>query len=138
MWNNNQLFFVVATILIIIVIIVIYYNYSSIGAATSQNKNAVENHFKKGVDHDTIYYKITDVNGNVSSIHDSGIKPSLSKNNVKIPVLKIEYNENQVKKIDTPVLIEYGKQIFDLKNKMNIIPNSIIDKGDYYVIEIPI
>lgn len=136
MWNNNQLFFIIILIIIIIIVVIIYYNSST---NTTQNKNTIENHFKKGVDHDTIYYKITDINGNVSSIHDSGIKPSkLSEKIAKIPVLKTEYNENQVKKIENPMLIEYGKQIFDLKNKMNITPNSMIDKGEYYIIEIPI
>jgi hypothetical protein len=132
--SNNKIFFIILTVIIIVIIAIIYYKNSE----TTIKKHTIENHFKKGVDHDTIYYKITDISGNTSSIHDSGIKPSKISEKVKIPVLKIEYNETQVKKIDNPVLIEHGRQIFDLKNKIKITPEIIEDKGDFYLIEIKV
>lgn len=98
-------------------------------------------HFQPGVDHDTLYFKVTDEVGVTSMIHDSGIKPSeLKKSNnshVLIFISKHEYNEGEEKKIGLPKEIKIGTQIFDLKNVVSVKKHQVADKGDHYVANIP-
>lgn len=98
-------------------------------------------HFQPGVDHDTLYFKVTDEVGVTSMIHDSGIKPSELKKskNSHIPIFisKHEYNEGQEKKVRLPKKIEIGTQIFDLKNVVSVEKHQVSDKGDHYIANIP-
>jgi len=98
-------------------------------------------HFRLGIDHDTLYFKVTDENGVTSMIHDSGIKPSELKksDNSHIPIFisKHEYNEGEEKKIGLPREIKIGTQIFDLKNVVVVEKHQVSDKGDHYIADIP-
>lgn len=98
-------------------------------------------HFRPGVDHDTLYFKVTDEVGVTSMIHDSGIKPSELKKSIydRVPIFisKHEYNEGEEKKIGLPKEIKIGTQIFDLKNVVSVEKHQVADKGDHYIANIP-
>ena len=94
-------------------------------------------YFTPDREHDTIYYRVTDVNGVISAVHDSGVKPSSLKkgDEFTINVLKEEYDNEKKVKIGIPNTIEYGSSIFDLKNKLTI-PGDLKAMKLYYRIKI--
>ena len=98
----------------------------------------MRHHFAPDKEHDTIYYKITDVKNVTSLVHDSGIKPSSLKKGDEfiIMVLKEEYNDEKKVQVDIPTIIEYGRSIFNLNNKLTISVDDIKVMRLYYRIKI--
>lgn len=96
-------------------------------------------HFRPGVDHDTLYFRVTDENGVTSMIHDSGIKPSESKKFDHVPffISKREYNEGEEKTIGLPKKLEIGTQIFDLGSTVSVEKHQIVEKSDHYIVNVP-
>lgn len=90
---------------------------------------------------DTFYYRVTDVLGNQSIIHNSGIKPSevgistnsTTGNAVVFSILKNEYNDGIVKNISKPYKIEIG---YHPRNLFNAEIISIKEEDLLYKIEI--
>ena len=127
--------------------VVIFLYFLLRGSTQQSEKSAapatetLASHFRPGVDHDTLYFKVTDENGVTSMIHDSGIKPSELKKSTsdRVPIFisKLEYNEAEEKKIGLPKEIKIGTQIFDLKNVVSVEKNKVVDKGDHYIANIP-
>jgi len=116
--------------------VVLYFLFSGTTAKKNEEKETLASHFAPGVDHDTLYYRVTDDKGVVSMIHDSGIKPSKQKGSTEdrigIPVSKVEYNEGVEKTISKPVEIEIGTQIFNLKQVFFV--EKYEDKQDHYIV----
>lgn len=132
------------------VVIFLYFVFRGSGRAGATQKSekdaapateTLASHFQPGVDHDTLYFKVTDEVGVTSMIHDSGIKPSELKKSVydRVPIFisKHEYNEGEEKKIGLPKEIKIGTQIFDLKNVVSVEKHQVVDKGDHYIANIP-
>lgn len=82
------------------------------------------------------YFSVTDVDGVVSSIHNSGIKPSetLPGSIITLQILKTEYNNGISKQINTPEIIKLGMNHKDLK--WSLTPVSIEDLGLYYIVRV--
>lgn len=130
-------------------VVLLYFLFGKVSATLTEQKSkdnapaakTLESHFRPGVDHDTLYFKVTDEAGVTSMIHDSGIKPSELKKYVhdRVPIFisKNEYNEGEEKKIGLPKEIKIGTQIFDLKNVVPVGRRQVADKGDHYVVNIP-
>src|SRR5437868_46384 len=112
-----------AIIFIIIIVIAIIYYFTIYkkkeSEKTTQNDSVseLENYFKPGIDHDTIYYQVTDQFDVKGFVHDSGIKPSILRPDsnlssesfsssplrdeitIELRISKIEYNEGESKNI---------------------------------------
>jgi hypothetical protein len=119
------------------VAVVLYFLFSGVTTAKKdEEKETLATHFTPGVDHDTLYYRITDDKAVVSMIHDSGIKPSKLKGSIEdrigIPVAKVEYNEGVEKTLSKPVEIWIGTQIFNLKQVFFV--EKYEDKQDHYIV----
>jgi hypothetical protein len=136
---------IIAIVIIIIVIITVCYFYfrddNNKSISLESEPESVRDHFKPGVVHDTLYYKIIDSSGVESSIHDSGIKPSeFDKNSepfIKILVSEKEYDDGVLKILKPPTGIKIGQEIFKLKNKIFISPKDVEYKDNLYIITIP-
>lgn len=105
---------------------------------SNKNESTIENYFKPGVDHNTIYFRIIDENGQISYVHDSGIDPSIvkEKGSFKLNVVKKEYNDGKVQILGLPVKVNYGRQIFNLNNTYKVLPNQVKDEDLYYTIDL--
>ena len=130
---------IIGIIIVLIVIALIYY-FRDVDTETpdpslfSQISNT---HFGSSADRNTIYYRITDTNGTVSSVHDSGIAPGSP---LVFYVAKTEYNDGVAKLISTPKMLEYGQTIrmftADENVKINLTSNNIEERDEYYIIKI--
>jgi len=129
---------IIVTLCCIALVIVLYFLFRGNDDVKNKEKETIGSHFKPGVDHDTLYFRVTDDKGIVSMIHDSGIKPSEQKksteDHIEFPVSKIEYNEGKEKILSRPVKIEIGTQIFDLKNVVPIEEYQVSVKLDHYIV----
>ena len=112
-----RIFIVIGTT--IIVAVALYYLYKH---TTFNNTLNVESILNKTLIHDTLYFKTIDAFGNVSAIHDSGIKPSDNLQNDKIlmNVVKYEYVDGVEKVLGKPVEIAIGQNIY------NLVTNNVI------------
>jgi hypothetical protein len=84
---------------------------------------------------DTIYYKVFDISGNDSIIHDSGIKPSemiFPSQKVVIQLLKEEYHNGEIRKNDYPYSLKIG---YNPKNLFEIQIQKIEEEELLYKIE---
>jgi len=87
---------------------------------------------------DTLYFKSKDGLGNVSMIHDSGIKPSTLKSTnsndfVIMKLVKYEYNDGVEKILGRPVELAIGQNIYNLVTNIKLTPNQVQEKTDHYV-----
>lgn len=131
--DNRILGFIVCVAVCIAV-----YTWVARGRETTE-LNEVSELFKDGVDHDTIYFRITDASGVKSFVHDSGIKPSKLGRDAKtfsLNVMKKEYNEGIANDIGIPVHVEYGKQIKSLTSRETIDIDHVKDNGSYYTVTV--
>lgn len=80
----------------------------------------------------SIYYKVTDNRNQTSIVHDSGVDPKTSP--IILRISKIEYNEGVKKELNTPTIIEYGTNPFNL-NKVIANPH-IEESDDLYILHI--
>lgn len=130
-------------IIISVVIIICVLLWISKNKSQDSENQTLADYFTPGVDHDTIYYMITDVNGVKSIIHDSGLKPSSftakseKSDNLTISVVKNEYNDGKLTVIGYPLKINFGCSVFNLENEIRISSDDIQDKKDLYIIKIP-
>lgn len=109
--------------------------------SSAKNRDTtIEDYFKPGVDHNTIYFRVTDSQGQVSYVHDSGVNPGKAAQDgeFKLNVVKQEYNNGEQRHLQMPVKVEYGQQIANLKHVYNIGPDRVKDKNSYYVLTINI
>lgn len=93
----------------------------------------------KNVIRDTIYFKSKDASGNISSIHDSGIKPSYLKgvlSDVTMNVVKYEYVDGIEKLLDRPVEIFVGQNIYNVVKAIKLDPHKVQEKRDHYTVSI--
>ena len=132
--SSNLLHIALGVIAVIGVLLCLYlsrYFYNKNPKSSEFNR-----HFKKNVNHDTIYFRVTDEHGKRSYIHDSGIKPNTLPQ--KLHILKEEYNDGNLVKLSFPSRIEYGRNIHRLNNTLNLTKNSpsIEDKEGEYVVEL--
>jgi len=115
--------------------IYLYYAYHS-----KPSVSELESKFDKNAIHDTIYYKSKDAAGNISMIHDTGLKPSTLKkipqHHVDINVLKHEYIDGVEKILGPPVELAIGHSIYNLATKIPILRDNINEKKNYYVVSI--
>jgi hypothetical protein len=83
---------------------------------------------------DTIYYKVSDISGNESIIHDSGIKPSEIVPNSKVifQLLKEEYHDGVSRKNDYPYSLKIG---YNPKNLFEAQIQKIDEEDILYKIE---
>lgn len=88
--------------------------------------------FKIGKDNDTIYFRITDTDGIISSVHDSGILKGQSP--LILYVLKEEYTGGKSINLNYPRYIEYGTQIRNLSTKIDLDPKNVKEEEDMYII----
>ena len=89
---------------------------------------------------DTIYYQVTDVDGNKSIIHDSGIKPSENPpgSNISLQILKREVNNGVEKNLTTPDYLYMGHSPKGLMYKLGVDSNYLTDDGLYYTLSLDI
>nr|QBK85723.1 MAG: uncharacterized protein LCMAC101_03180 [Marseillevirus LCMAC101] len=89
---------------------------------------------------DTIYYQVTDVDGNKSIIHDSGIKPSEhpSGSNISLQILKREVNNGVEINLTTPDFLYIGHSPKGLTYKLGVDPNHLNDDELYYTLSIDV
>lgn len=82
------------------------------------------------------YFSVTDIDGVISSIHNSGIKPSQTppRGVITLQILKTEYNNGIAKQINTPKTIKLGMNPRDLK--WSITPIDIENLDLYYLVRI--
>jgi hypothetical protein len=86
---------------------------------------------------DTLYFRFKDENGNVSMIHDSGIKPSTlkhSNSNVLMKIVKYEYNDGVEKILARPVELAIGQNIYNLVTDIKLTPDQVQEKRDHYIV----
>lgn len=90
---------------------------------------------------DTIYYQVTDMDGNKSIIHDSGVKPSENPigSSFNLQILKQEINNEKENNLSTPDFLNLGHTPKSLTYKLGVDPYYLNDEGLYYtlLIEIP-
>lgn len=98
--------------------------------------SSFEEYFKAGIDHDTIYFQVIDNKHKLSSIHDSGLDPSLMETEFDLNIVKREYEGGIVKQLGPPLQIRYGRQIRNLDRVCNVSTNNIKDKGLYYIVTV--
>jgi len=120
-------------IVILVIFILIFFFFTQ---RSNSVDTTIEDYFKPGVDHDTIYFRVIDENGVESYIHDSGIKPEMLNGKVKISVVKKEYNNGNVKNLERPVIIKYGRQIMNLDKTYKIPKDHLKDNKLHYTITI--
>lgn len=84
-------------------------------------------------DGETLYYRVTDVYGHQSIIHDSGIKHSLlgKCSDVFFTVLKNEYNDGKITNLSLPKKIELG---YNPKKLYNILFETIKEEKSHFTI----
>ena len=138
--SSNQII-VFTIVLVAAVAACILWSRSSKSATSSLNEEdtTIEDYFTPGVDHDTIYFRVVDEYGQISYLHDSGVKPgAVARDNGKfdLDIVKKEYNEGKVQEIGIPRVIKYGQQITDLKHTYQIPSDQVKDKGLYYVVTV--
>jgi hypothetical protein len=128
------------TILIVgacIVAITIYYLMQTVKNTEKADK-FIEELTNKNVVRDNLYFKFKDENGNVSMVHDSGIKPSAMKSSEKIlmKVVKYEYNDGIEKILGRPVELAIGQNIYHLVTNIKLTPDQVQEKRDHYIVSI--
>lgn len=96
----------------------------------------VAKYIKSYPSEDTYYFSVTDVEGVVSCIHDSGIKPSQTPPSsiISLQILKSEYNNGKKTDISTPLIIRLGNHPKNLK--WSISPMSIDENDIYYIVKL--
>jgi len=126
-----RIFIIIGTT--IVVAVALYYLYQR---STPNNTLNVESILNKTLVHDTLYFKTIDSFGNVSAIHDSGIKPSNNLQNDKIlmNVVKYEYVDGVEKILGKPVEIAVGQNIYNLVTNIKLDPSKVQEKKGYYSI----
>ena len=89
---------------------------------------------------DTIYYQVTDVDGNKSIIHDSGVRPSMNPigSSFNLQILKSEINNGDTIEISTPDFLDIGHSPKNLTYKLAVDPDHLNDEGLYYTLSIEI
>lgn len=114
-------------------------NKSTLVTPTSSTDTTIEEYFKPGVDHNTIYFQIIDKNGQVSYLHDSGQDPTVAARvgYFTLNVVKKEYNEGRIQELDTPIKVNYGRQIANLNRSHDLIKSQVKDNGLYYIVNVP-
>lgn len=127
------------------------YRYATSASGTQD----IESIMSKTNIHDTIYFRTKDVNGKISAIHDSGIKPSkLIKSKAKyntspnqnhsptsnsvllINTAKYEYVDGIEMLLDRPVEIAIGQNIYNLATTIKLDPKDIQTHKTYYTVTI--
>ena len=85
---------------------------------------------------DAIYYQVTDIDGNKSIIHDSGIKPSKYPpgSNFNLQILKREINNSQETILNTPDYLHLGHSPKNLSYKLGVDAIYLNDEGLYYTL----
>jgi len=105
---------------------------------TNASLGDINEYFNSNKDHDTIYFKIKDEEGNESFVHDSGNKPNANK--YIFNILKKEFNEGKTRELGYPKEIHFGRQIKKLTNQINLLQYcnyydaKLKDNGLYYTI----
>lgn len=136
--SSNQII-VFTVVLVAAVVVWALYSHSSKSVTSIKGDTTIEDYFTPGVDHDTIYFRVVDEYGQISYLHDSGVKPgAVARDNGKfdLDIVKKEYNEGKVQEIGIPRVIKYGQQITDLKHTYQIPSDQVKDKGLYYVVTV--
>ena len=89
---------------------------------------------------DTIYYQVTDVDGNKSIIHDSGVKPSENPigSSFNLQILKTEINDGKTIDLSTPDFLHIGHSPKSLTHKLGVDPDHLNDEGLYYTLSIEV
>ena len=85
---------------------------------------------------DSIYYQVTDVDGNKGIIHDSGVKPSEHPpgSNFNLQILKTEVNNEKEINLSTPDYLNIGHHPKSLTFKLGVDSAYLNDEGLYYTL----
>jgi len=108
MLSSGWLFYIITTFVFIIIVWIIC-------KYIKNNKNHLNEN--------TFYYTVKDVEGNLSIIHDSGIRPSETKpgSTIILSILKNEYHNGAISNILYPKEIKLGY------NPHNLLKSNILE-----------
>ena len=125
----------IVTIVVLVLVIVMTFRLWRSPEHIPTEGISIEDYFKPGIDHNTIYFRAYDDIGVESYIHDSGVDPRHLER-FDLNIVKKEYNEGNIRTLNIPRVIKYGQQITDLKHEYLVSPDQVKDKGLFYVVTV--
>ncbi len=81
-----------------------------------------------------LYFQVVDTQGTESSVHDSGYDPTIQE--LKLQILKREINDKRAIVLVTPSEVRLGGHPQYLDQTVQIRPQDIEDRGEYYVVHV--
>jgi hypothetical protein len=137
--QSITIIFVIVSVLAVAMAIYVLYKapIGTLGAGT-QNVNELDQFLSTNGEYGSIYYRVTDRNGVISSIHDSGINPSkiVTSDYMTIPIIIREITDEKEKIIGFPKKIELGKKFINLEHVINVKDVDVQNLGSHYLVKI--